>query len=278
MHGTTVDPTTIDPGPADAEGSTRDAVLVLLVLATFLVTPLEQRFAWRETSACACAVIAGIGVWQHSRQVTSVGIAGALWFAGLLVLPWPASLLAFLLALAAAFRLLPSSLVDKGWYRRGGSSRNDWVVAAGFVVVSSAALVLWRFTTDYDLSQYAKHVPETGLPMWVILIGLWPFALLNALAEEFLFRGVLQHALESIFRSQVFVVAAQGLAFGFLHYVGFPGGWIGAGLAVTYGIMMGIVRARTGGLFLAVAAHVLADVTIYTMVVLMVLSPGGSTV
>jgi membrane protease YdiL (CAAX protease family) len=48
----------------------------------------------------------------------------------------------------------------------------------------------------------------------------------------------------------------QAVAFGTLHVVGFPAGAVGVGLSFLYGAMLGIIRVATGGLRVAVIAHV----------------------
>jgi membrane protease YdiL (CAAX protease family) len=54
--------------------------------------------------------------------------------------------------------------------------------------------------------------------------------------------------------------------FGVGHLHGFPSGWIGVGLATIYGLMLGVVRLRTGGLLAAWIAHVAADFTIACLI------------
>jgi membrane protease YdiL (CAAX protease family) len=60
----------------------------------------------------------------------------------------------------------------------------------------------------------------------------------------------------------------QALAFGLLHLWGFPGGWTGVALASIYGAIMGAARFYAQGMFVPWAAHVLTDLTIFTILFL----------
>jgi hypothetical protein len=157
------------------------------------------------------------------------------------------------------------------WLRRGTVDRGTWVAVASFVAVSASALVVWRFGAGYDVSAFESFVPRLEVPTWLFFVGLWPFAMLNAAAEELLFRGVLFEGLQRWPVPPWTVNLLQAASFGLAHYLGFPGGWIGVGLATIYGLMMGHLRQRTGGLWIPWIAHVFADVTIYSMVVAMAL-------
>ncbi|HRI08182.1 MAG TPA: CPBP family intramembrane metalloprotease, partial [Nannocystaceae bacterium] len=66
-------------------------------------------------------------------------------------------------------------------------------------------------------------------------------------------------------------LALTALSFGLAHYRGFPAGGVGVCLAVVCGLMMGVIRARSGNLLGPFLAHVVADVVIYALVVAMIL-------
>ena len=51
--------------------------------------------------------------------------------------------------------------------------------------------------------------------------------------------------------------------FGLGHLHGYPPGPLGAVLAGLFGLALGLLRLRTGGLGLAIAVHVSADATIF---------------
>jgi membrane protease YdiL (CAAX protease family) len=55
----------------------------------------------------------------------------------------------------------------------------------------------------------------------------------------------------------------QGVAFGIVHANGFPRGVVGVVLASVYGVSLGLLRLRSGGLLAPFVAHVIADATIF---------------
>ncbi|MDB6153237.1 MAG: family intrarane metalloprotease [Chthoniobacteraceae bacterium] len=91
------------------------------------------------------------------------------------------------------------------------------------------------------------------------------FSLLNAIFEELVFRGVLYDALESQWGAWGAVVATAAM-FGYGHLRGYPPGLPGVVLAGIYGLALGWLRVRTGGLGLPIAAHIAADATIFVIV------------
>src|SRR6185503_16362468 len=118
---------------------------------------------------------------------------------------------------------------------------------AAFIGASASALLVWRYATTTDLSRFRSFVP-TGIPPWMLPIGL-PigialFAMLNAAFEEILWRGVLMHSLEAAVGRGRIAWLLQGVGFGLWHYTGFPGGWVGVGLATIFALMMGELRMR----------------------------------
>ncbi|MEZ4451420.1 MAG: CPBP family intramembrane glutamic endopeptidase [Nannocystaceae bacterium] len=136
-------------------------------------------------------------------------------------------------------------------------------------LAAAIALITWRYTADVDVPRYRAFIPA-GLPPWIILVGIVPFAALNAAFEEYVWRGVLWEAIERVSGPRL-ALALTALSFGLAHYRGFPSGAVGVGLATIYGLMMGLVRLRAGGLLAPWIAHIVADVVIYTMVAAMVL-------
>lgn len=103
-----------------------------------------------------------------------------------------------------------------------------------------------------------------GRPLWLLVVAGAGFSLVNAAVEEAVFRGVLQTALERVSGPGVAVVV-QAVAFGLLHVVGVPTGLVGALMAGAWGLLLGVMRWRTGGLLAPYVAHVAADATIFGM-------------
>ena len=136
--------------------------------------------------------------------------------------------------------------------------------------VAAIALVTWRYASHVDMASYRKFVPS-GVPTAAIFVGIVPYAMFNAAFEELVWRGVVWQACAAEFGA-VGALLLSTLSFGLAHYRGFPSGLLGVLLASTYGLMMGIVRIRTRGLFGPWLAHVFADIVIFSMVALMVVS------
>lgn len=172
------------------------------------------------------------------------------------MLTWP--LLAVVAGVIAASRLRAP------WLARGDTSAAivAWIVAAA--LASGVALVAWWAILRPDLSGLALPPWVRPLPPVAIagLFLLW--SSLNAIAEEFFFRGVMQHALARAFGRAGIVI--QALPFGLAHLHGVPGGAAGVLLATIYGLMMGALRQRARGLLAPCIAHVVADVVIVVIV------------
>ena len=97
----------------------------------------------------------------------------------------------------------------------------------------------------------------------VLLAGA-TFAILNASLEEFVFRGVLFDALEAEWGTR-FSLVTTSVLFALGHLRGYPPGFGGACLAGVFGLALGAMRVRTGGLALPILAHIGADGTIYAI-------------
>jgi membrane protease YdiL (CAAX protease family) len=95
-----------------------------------------------------------------------------------------------------------------------------------------------------------------------LVVAALCFSTLNALLEEFVYRGVLYEALAAEWGAVV-AIGGTAAAFGLGHLAGYPRGIMGAILAGLYGIALGLLRWWTGGLGLVVACHIAADATIF---------------
>lgn len=162
-------------------------------------------------------------------------------------------------------------------YVQSLSSKPEWLQFGKFgkeillLCVASAGLaafflILWQQLTQPDLSSLIESfIPDVGISM--LIIGGLSFAMLNAVVEEIAFRGVMFEELQaSMSTNTAFFV--QALAFGAIHYKGFPSGWIGVGLAIIYGLMMGYIRIRAAGLLGPWVAHLLTDLVIVGILLL----------
>ncbi len=113
-------------------------------------------------------------------------------------------------------------------------------VAAGIPAVSEA-------DTSTDGPWVGWGTFAVGLVMLICLVPL------QAAAEEFIFRGWLLQAAGSLFRRPVLIVVPQALLFAAGHGWGTLWGFIDL---TVFGVVMGWLTIRTGGLEAAIALHV----------------------
>ena len=205
------------------------------------------------------------------RQPEANGGLHGLLFAGLLVgaslIPvfqvWPVP---WVLALAGYFALagsLPALKATRPRLRFGRISGRT--IAATVVIAFLSWLVLTTFNrlARPDMSAYRTLLPIQAMG-GVLSAGIL-FSLLNAVLEELAFRYVFYEAIAAE-RGPVLAVLATAVIFGIGHLHGFPPGPTGTVLAGIYGLALGWLRLFTGGIGLPVAAHVIADATIFHLV------------
>lgn len=151
------------------------------------------------------------------------------------------------------------------WFCRGQPDQVSWLLTGLTSLVSALALILWALWTDYlgIASQMLSTFRQ--VPFWfMLLVGIPGFALLNAFAEEVVYRGVLQDALRRRFANGLpLLLAAQASAFAAAHYAaGFPNGKMGYLMTFAYALMLGYLRERSNGMLAPYVAHVAADFVI----------------
>lgn len=172
---------------------------------------------------------------------------------------WPGTLI-----VALVFYFLPFSKIRKvgllRWWAKGEVSGQILGLSVLFVFSASIALFLWFYLLDPDVSDIKENFPKGDIPV-LIAAGIG-FAIINAIAEEFLFRGILFEALLTARLSLFWVLVFQALSFGILHLYGFPRGWVGVVLAGIYGLMTGLIRILSKGIYYPVLVHFFADITI----------------
>ncbi|MEM6993639.1 MAG: type II CAAX endopeptidase family protein [Myxococcota bacterium] len=244
--------------------------LVLLLVATLSVAPLVPP-AFAAAPAVVAAGLLAAAVRAGHGPAIDLGLAVTATLSLLAIpnawLTWPAPLLAGLAVYAALVRRgwwRGAAAKSVAWWRRGTIDRGSVGLAIAFAVVASVALVLWWTLAAPDLRDLSDRLPAAH-PAWLVLGGL-TFSMANALAEEAMWRGVITHALAQTIGRAWVVLIVQAASFGLVHVHGFPRGVLGVALAAVYGLMMGELRRRTGGLLLPWLAHIVADVTIVSVV------------
>lgn len=148
------------------------------------------------------------------------------------------------------------------WFRKGSLDQVTIFLIVLTSLISALALVLWALWTDYLGLASAMLGTVRSLPRWfLLLIGIPGFAVMNAFAEEIVYRGVIQDALALRFPSRPgLVLGLQASAFAAAHYTaGFPNGKIGYLMTFTYAGMLGYLRKRSDGMLAPYIAHVAAD-------------------
>jgi len=177
---------------------------------------------------------------------------------------WPAIWIAPLAGYFALVILLPALRRTFTGWSFGRVDKSGLFATLGIAAISSIALLLFQRWTQPDLHAYAAALPR--LPGEQIFVAGAVFAVLNAFLEELIFRGVFFTAIESQVNTTMTVIITAAL-FGYGHMHGYPPGPLGALLAGIYGLALGWLRVFTGGLGLPILAHVVADATIFYLVV-----------
>jgi uncharacterized protein len=221
--------------------------------ACLLAAVLVLELALRDRSG---AVVAGV-------FLVTLGVA-ALPVVGI----WPAPGAVALLALAALAWFAPSWRAERRWLVRGRIDRPVIGLVIGSVVIASTALFVWYVTLHSDVSDIRRAMLPP-YPAWMLILGGVAFSMVNAAVEEALFRGLLLDVLDRALGTGVSALLVQAGAFGLLHIHGFPRGLVGVALAAVYGLMMGILRRRSGGMLAPWIGHVATDVAIVSILVLL---------
>lgn len=181
---------------------------------------------------------------------------------------WRAPAGGFFLALfLTALVLLPTPLFRPAfsWARRGSLDQVTLSLVVITSLLSALALGLWAMWSDYLGLGSAMMKSYRGSPTWfLLLIGIPGFALLNSLAEEAVYRGVLQETLKKRFPGKEFLILAlQASAFAAAHYfAGFPNGKMGYLMTFAYALMLGHLRERAEGMAAPLLTHFTADLVI----------------
>ncbi len=150
------------------------------------------------------------------------------------------------------------------WIRAGKIDRTTILLIVGTSAAASLALIIWATWTNHLGTAEQMMQGFTTVPLWqMVLIGIPLFAIFNALAEEVVYRGVLQSALNNVFTSKPLILILQSSAFAAVHFsAGFPKGVVGYMMVLGYGIMLGYLRVRSNGMLAPLLTHFFADLTI----------------
>jgi membrane protease YdiL (CAAX protease family) len=171
-----------------------------------------------------------------------------------------------LLCYAGIVRGVPWLRGTATWARWGSFDATVGLLAVAAWLLAAVALLSWYLLLHPNIADIIEaFVP--ALPLGLLIAGGLIFSMVNAAVEEGAYRGVILHALDRSLGPGFAALLLQALAFGAIHITGFPRGWLGVGLACIYGLLMGVIRRRAGGMFAPWIAHVFTDVVIAGIVV-----------
>lgn len=235
-------------------------LFTLTVIVTLLIPSAEGPYRWALAVPLACAAL-----FFRLRFPALFGPALFLLLCYLFRLaPLPPLSFLYIVPIvlyAAVVRFAPSIRRETTWLTWGAVTPRLVAGALAVVVVSGAALVGWYWLVRPDIAAFTRFIPEWPLPL--LLLGGLGFAVLNGIVEEVIFRGIVWDGVAALVPVPAALLAVQAVFFGTAHFWGVPSGIIGAVLATVYGVMLGIIRQRSGGLGMAIVTHVFADLVIF---------------
>jgi uncharacterized protein len=176
---------------------------------------------------------------------------------------WPWYLLLPLLAYSVIVLAWPSLRQTAPRLKVGRLGGWPLAVAAALSIATSVALVLFDKLMHPSLADLGAKLPLYKFDN-LLAAGIC-FSLVNATLEELIFHGLLWEFVAAEWNGCVALVGTTVL-FGLGHLHGYPPGPLGAVLAGVFGLAVGLLRWRTGGMGLAIAVHACADATIFGLI------------
>ncbi len=257
--------------PPEGSCSRPDAVrlLILVALASLLpVTPIG--WLW------AVALLAWAVFFEAVARPVPARLSTALVLCPILVTAplinpwsfWPMHLLVPLAGWAIVVGTLRRSRSRPDLPLWGSADAVALGLAVLTIIGSSAALVVWHQLAQPDLSDLKAQMPDWSPGL--LVVAALGFAVVNAVIEELIWRGVFWQILDRAVGRAWLVIALQAASFGLAHLHGFPRGWFGVAMAAVYGTMLGLIRHRSRGLGLPTITHVFADLTIFAILATLV--------
>ena len=143
-----------------------------------------------------------------------------------------------------------------------------YLLAAIAICPLIAVITLWALTSiDPNYALFEHQVIDAlrsgDLPPWVLWIGA---AVIAPIAEECLFRGLLQTYLVKLLHRRWAAVLMTGLLFGVIHAGGSDAPQPHVVPAMTVlGIMLGVLYARSGALIAPIALHAMFNLKTLAM-------------
>ncbi len=244
-------------------GSAAIVLVVAVMSATFVMPEVSGGFA-----LVALGLLLAVALLKRYLFTIHIALLALLFllsarlggFFGL----WPLHILTPLILYALIGTTIPALRETIGWFKRGRMDGTVTLLVGVTLIVSVATLVGWTAMMKPDLKHHLAQMPK--LSFWVYPFAGAGFALLNALMEEAVFRGIVMEALDSALGAGQWAIGIQAFSFAALHYLaGFPNGVTGFIMTFLYGVMLGAIRRVSKGLLAPFLAHVAADLTIFSI-------------
>lgn len=195
-------------------------------------------------------------------QLTALVVTG-VWMVAILPIPriWPLAQLIMLIPVSLGAWKFRETIDVRQWLQLGAFQALPVLLIGCLAVI---ALPTWFALTQADISDATNMLP--AWPVSLLVVAGLVFSVCNAILEEILFRGLLQGALKSLVSSIWVPIIFQGIAFGLLHWHGFPNGAVGVCLSGIWGTGLGWARERSNGLLTPTLGHMVADMVIFGIV------------
>ena len=236
-------------------------VVSLTVLATVL--PVVTSAAIFAAGGIAAVLLVTVAIVRQMIAASSIGVLLVAFFLLGLTGLGPKRVL-FGLAFfvyAVVISRLPWLRDAARWRSAGLCDLRQVGVGAAFGLLSGLALWAWYERRPGELAD-AVDIAQ-GWSVWVLVPAGVILAVINAVLDEAVYRGVVQDSLERVLRPGSTALALQAAAFATLHFpTGVLQGFAGIGLAFVYGLVLGLLRRRSGGLAVPVIAHTITDLAI----------------
>ncbi len=158
-----------------------------------------------------------------------------------------------ILIFTALLIALPSLRKDVDWWKVDLLSNQILVQAGVAIVLGCGVMMLYIHFNQESLARFIDMLPTGGL-LKIVLLGV-AFALLNAVVEEYIIRGMVWNGLAKTFSKPQLITLIQAALFGLSHYWGLPGGLMGVLMVFIWSLAMGYFRIKTGGLIIVIVAH-----------------------
>ncbi|WP_234361362.1 CPBP family intramembrane glutamic endopeptidase [Plantactinospora sp. BB1] len=247
---------------------------IVVALGVCAVLPIDPAAPARTAvvAVLLAALIVAAAVLRSPAALRTAAFVGPLFgcFAVGILADWPPALTTVLVcALPLACLLLVGRWAGVApaapWLARGRLTPEAPWLGLATVLFGGVALVAWALAVRPEPAEYLRDLQR--LPLWLAILGIVGFALVNPVWEEMLFRGVLLSELATVWGARA-AVLLQAVLFGAAHHAGFPSGTVGMVMAGTWGLALGVLRLRSGGILVPYLVHVTANAVIGTVAVL----------